>query len=361
MEFDDMYDLIIKPYAHHFRTARILLSEPSLSDRNVAQILTASMNLTSLMLYHAHFQNLFMSTTWKFPAGSKEEVEAMAQTNQAIVSALATSSLTSVGIYAHDIVTASFWRRQREPSRALFSLFDMIAENVEATMSLKQLDVVLSAIPEVKYDSIRTKFTSLNSLTIHYALRMGLPKFWESNQIEKWSPDVNLTHLKLRRCANAYAAHIPHIVRHFVSLKVLLMSVCGSGSDQVIHTPPHGWYSAANALWMVRKPLEVFQLEHMDWWEIGVMGEIPTKTLVLANLAGSHFIRAFEGDSDYFPKLRSIIIEPRGRKVGRNGKQFSQKGFDTLQEICERRSLAIVEGASPTSRSPDHCWFEYEG
>lgn len=138
------------------------------------------------------------------------------------------------------------------------------------------------------------------------------------------------------------------------------MSVCGSGSDHIIAAPPKGWHSAANALWKVRKPLDVFHLEHTNRWEIGVMGELSTRMLILANLSGSHFLRAFQDDPDYFPELQTIMIEPRERRVGQDTRQFSRRDFDILQEMCENRSVTIVEGANPTSRHPDHCWFEYD-
>lgn len=154
MPFDSFYDLIVEPYAHHFRTARILISEPSLSDFHIARILTASNNLTSLMLYHANFQNPFMLTSWKFPEGSKEEAEAMDQTNQAIISSMTIGSLNSIGIYSQEIIIGNYWRRYKMPSAALFSLFSMIADSANANASLKHLEIVLPTMPNPTYDLI---------------------------------------------------------------------------------------------------------------------------------------------------------------------------------------------------------------
>lgn len=355
--FDEFYDLIVKPHGRLFKTARILISEPSLSDSRVASILRDLKNITSLMLYHANFGKPFALNLGELPEESTEGDGLMGQTNREIVNSMATGFLASLGVYSHDIIVSKYWRDYKRPKIDFFMLFTAISENPDAVKSLKHLDLVIHGTPQWAYDIIREKFTSLKSFTSRQAFREDLPRVWEPNQIDKWSPNANLVHLKLQKCTNAYAPHIPYIVRHFASLKTLLISVCGNSDDKAISAPAKGWYSDPHALWKVRRPLDVFNLEHMDYWEIGVMGEIPTKKLMIANLWGDHIVRALQDDPDYFPKLEVVGIEPRDRLVGRNEWQFSNTEFELLQQVCEKRSVTIIEGINPTSRNPDHFWW----
>jgi hypothetical protein len=355
MPFDDFYGLIVEPYAKQFRTLRILLAAAPLSDANMARILMTCKDVTTLMLYHENFQHSLYLPLWHGKDHSRDS-DWMDETSKAIVTSLESFGLVSLGIYSLDTTQGNYLGHSQMPDRAIADLFYRISSNQYAYYCLLHLDIALWAMQADTYYYIRTGFNGLRSLTVHHALRPSVGKIWGSEYNSRWFKYVNLTHLQLRKCAVAYAPHIPHLVRHFISLKFLLIAVCGFLDDVAVYRPPNGWYSDPEALWQVRKPLDVFQLEHEDPWEIEVMGEIPTRTLIIANLDGDQFVRAFQKDLDYFPGLQKIRIEPRDRPVGYDRRQFSQQHLDTLMDICQKRFVTVVEDATPTSRFPDHCW-----
>jgi hypothetical protein len=366
MPFIAFYNLIVKPYAPYFKTLRILISVPSLSDANIAHVLTAAINVTSLMLYHPTFKHpLNLPISWE-PHLEENDYEQdgcpngkglawLAQTNQAIVASLKRGVLKSLGIYADETLQGSYQGSMKFPAAGVFSMFNLIAQDSDATAktSLEHLEIALYAMPVETYDIIRSGLTSLRSLTIHQAFQPLLGRLWDWWMVQLWSPNPHLTQLKLKKCATAYPTHIPHIVRHFPSLKVLLVSLCGHSSDLRQYAPPDRWHSAQDALWKVRKPLEIFHIEHMTHWEIGVMAEIPTRTLIGATLGGN-LVRALQDDPRYFPELKEIRIEPRNQGVSHRTNQFSHSDYHLLSEFCQKRGVLILEDAKPTSSDSNH-------
>lgn len=338
MTFENFYHLIVKPYASHVKTLRLLLSLDVLSDANTAKILAAAVNANAVLLYHRDFKPLPLDT----PRG-RPETDWMYLTNAEIVDSLKRKRLDSLGIYCGRF-------RNGGPTDNLdgpITLLSQIGESHEARTSLKLLDIELYSIPVDIYDIIREEFTSLVSLSITYALESYFGDIWDPIQGVKWPPTTNLTHLHLIWCSIPRALHIPHLVRHFVSLKHLTLASSHSILFPAIRGP-QGWYSAKDALWKVRKPLDTFHLEQQGDWELVLMGVIPTKTLIITNLVGGHLIRALKDDINYFPKLEAIRIEPHvPRYYGEY--QFSPENLQLLEEICRKRGVSIIRDAKPVA------------
>lgn len=345
MPFEEFYDLILVPYAQYAKTVRLSLDTEDtvpLSDDEAAKILMKATNMTELLIHHSHF----------IPT-KDQGLDWMQSINRAIVHSLEHGNLEAVGIYSNEIVSGSWWRQQNT-SIGTDALLSRIALNPAASASLKRLDLAIYSMSEDTWDRVRQHFTSLKSMVICHALRPSLGRVWSPYQSTKWFPNSNLTHMYLKKCSGAYAPHIPHLVRHFTSLVHLLVSICGDHNDITIMTPPTGWYTADNALWKVRQPLDVFHLEHMVHWEIGAMGDIPTKCLIIANLYGPSFNDALQDDVHYFPHLQTIRVEPQILSAHSSNYQFPEKDFKFLEDYCQKRGVTLLQDAKPTSPYPPH-------
>lgn len=350
--FEELYELILRPYAQYVKTIRFSFGTNSMSDDNVATILTMTTNVTSILLYHLDFDPRFQQLEEQegLNKGS-QKLDWMHFTNLAIIKLLEEYSLNSVGIYSERIITRNRTRVDLR-STGPISLLNMITASPVACISLKRLDIALYTIPVETYDFLRRDLTSLTSLTINHTLKTNLGRIWDPEQCAKWFPNSNLTRLQMRGCRAAYAPHITHLVRHFISLRHLLISMCGHDTDIAIPAPPQGWYSAEDALWKVRKPLETFHLELAAYWEIGAMGDIPTKLFIYANTAGESLVHALKDDSNYLPMLETIRIERRIPRFSAQLYQFSQEEYKFLLETCRKRGVSLLEDAEPTSWKP---------
>jgi hypothetical protein len=374
--FEEFYDLIVKPYAIYAKIVRIRLSD-SLTDEYAAKILAATISATDLLLYHVDFYpsddaKLHRELNVESDNGgvavdngnqaddeseSSETTDWMHCTTIATIGLLENRSLHSLGVYADSVIGHNGRDYLSEPGATIL-LLTKVLHNPIACTSLKKLDIALHSIPEGVYDPLRQNLPSLISFTVNHAFRSKLPKLWDatSHQNLKWKMSNGLTQLSLKNCANACAAHIPHLVRHLPSLKHLLVSSCGFLGDKYVDGPPNGWYSMEDALWKVRPPLDTFQIEHMDHWEIGSMAEIPAKKVIFANTGGRHLVRALKYDMHHFPELEVVSVEsPSIRSAGIH--QFRSADFMDLEEICEARGVSIVYDAVPTSLRPSHFYY----
>jgi hypothetical protein len=342
--FEEWYDSTIKPYAKYAKTIRL---SHTISDEQAAKLIDAATNAEEILLYHPTFK-------------PEHEKEAQAvgwwrQTGKAIMNLAAQGRLKAFGIYSDNICDSnwSWYPRVISDEEGAGVLLSQIAECPAAQKSLERLDIVLYDLLEDEYDAIRQNLTSLTSLAFVHVLRSSLDRIWSPVQRTKWAPNSNLTHLYLKKASGGYAPHIPHIVRHFTSLRYLLVSICGD-HDDVIMRPSSGWYQANDALWKVRKPLDVFHMEHMDAWEIEAMAEVPTKALLIANLRGYALTAALESDHHYFPLLETIRLEPPEAVVESRPHQFGDSTYQLVKDYCEKRGVALVYDAKPTSASPTH-------
>lgn len=356
MPFEDFYQLIVRPYGHFVRNVRLCLSE-AINDEMAGRILDATTNMTDVLLYHMNFvAPLIPGTNWpllEHNSSESHEVDWMHHTNTAILHSLKEGSLRSLGVYAISIINNHWWGPLAGIEGPLRLLLQIL-ESPIASSFLKKLDIALYNIPAEVYDPLRNKLPSLVSLTVYHAFRPQLGRLWDDGQQAKWSLSQSLTHLFFKKCATAYAPHIPHLVRHVPSLRHLLISMCGYGDDVIIDGPVSvNWFSSPDALWRVRPPLNTLQFEYADSWEMGAMGEIPTQNLILANTNGQQFTALFQDHPDYFPKLGVISIEPEGlRGLGRN--QFTEADLKVIREIGQKRGISVICDAIPTHLWPSH-------
>jgi hypothetical protein len=352
--FDESYDQIVKPYAQYVSTVHIALE--FITDENAAKILNATTGASELLLYHKNFVTPIVSLNHGSAQQTQPSVRVnldwMRHTNTAILHLLEKQSLQSLGIYSERIID-DLWNGYLDKTSGPLLLLSQILRSPVTSNAVKKLDIALFNISADVYDLLRQNLPFLTSLTIHHAFQSRMGKIWDEHQHSKWNFSQNLRHLSLKKCTNAYAPHIPHLVRHAPSLEHLLLAMCGDDTNIKLAGPPDNWFSSRNALWKVREPLKTLHLEHVDDWEMAILGEIPTQNLILANNGGSHFMSAFKENLEYFPKLEVISVEPKGMRLG-GSDQFKASGYQLLEKICQMRGLFIVQNAVPTSLWPLH-------
>lgn len=321
--FQKITHLIVIPHWQHIRSLSVFIDceHRNISNhRYVAGILSVCKNLRALSLYYHHTDPVM----WRI----YNEVVTLLQDHQ----------LSQLGIYSLQVL--------REPyhlgmtiSIGIKELINAISKSVKASQSLKVLDIVTEQIPRETYDLIRSKFTSLQSLTIRRGLRNTLGRVWDPAEHTKWVVNSHLTKLQFINCQPAYAAHIPHLVRHYPSLKELMISTCGDDSDMKPPGLQFDWNRRPDALCNVRPPLEAFHVEHMEDWEIMALGVIPTKELIITTVKQNHLLSCLMTEPELFPKLKVLRLAPTTKKPINSA---------SLEEICKRRQIEIRRDAIPT-------------
>lgn len=329
-EFEDHYSSILVPYASHFRNVRIDMDV--VNDEDCIRVLKLCQNATSLALYSDRY----------FPDDDGLWVQAL---GNAIIRLLEEGKLDTLGFYGNGF----------ESGEILHS----ISDSPKAKLALKRLDLQTYQMPPDTYDMIRSQFLSLESFTISFGIRHPHDPIWAPSQRNKWKPYPNLTRLQFLQCGRVYCNQIAHLVRHFPSLKYLLVSTCDDGGDMcrtdLDIDKSNGWYDRRDALWRVRKPLESLHLEHMLEWEITAMGDIPTKELVVTNLKGNFLTDSMMKDPKIFPALQTIRIQPSVIPQYSEGVHpFNNDTLAALQKICEQRQVLLVRDAEATMLFPRH-------
>lgn len=275
-----------------------------------------------------------------------------------VISLLERGTIHSLGIYSLMVVQRrlGYWDwNYLDPSDA-YHLLDGVAYSPKAAASIKRLDLAWETTPRHTYDLIRSNFINLRSLSVRRAFRVWafddrqLGRLWEEGQAQKWKPYANLTTLNLIDCSNAYAPHIPKLVRLFNSLRHLLVSTCGYSTDREA-SPDADWHSTTNALWKVHQPLVTFHVEHMLDWEILALGVLPTITLIASNLYTGHLANALNEDEQIFPGLRHLSIEPLFPDPETGDTADGKKEHAFLEEFCKGRSVELSKDASYIKRS----------
>jgi hypothetical protein len=261
-------------------------------------------------------------------------------TRNAIVKLLSEGHLDSLGFYDSQVIAES-WAMDSRPAGPTH-IIKLIGSNDQAAKSLKRVDFCFDGIEMSAYDVIRHKLSSVEYLTFSSTLTWDISDgIWHRDMKRNWTSYSHLQSLQFRCCAVAYALHIPLLVRHFPSLKHILISVCGSSDDVQQPSPPKNWYQAADALWKVHEPLDTFQIEHSITWEIACMADIPVKHLIIANLRGDFLLNALEHDPNYFPGLQTIRIQPENLSYGDKAHPFKPKDLETLVNYCEKRNVEL--------------------
>jgi hypothetical protein len=231
----------------------------------------------------------------------------------------------------------------------------LIGSNAKAASSLKRLDLWIPGIGVSAYDIIRRQLPCIEYLTFNSILPWNHSDgIWYRDRDRNCISYSHLQSLQFRWTAVAYALYIPLIVRHFPSLKHLLISVCEKPTDVQVSSPPKGWHQAVDALWKVHRPLRTFQIEYMMTWQISCMTEIPIEHLVIANLRGNFLMKTLEEDPNYFPGLQTIRIQPEELNYSDDARLFTPKVLETLIKYCEKRNIELRRDATATSPHPRH-------
>jgi hypothetical protein len=331
-KFEDYYASILVPCAPHFRNIRIDLDV--IFDKDCIRVLKLCQNAGSLALYNdRYFPELDDDGAW---------IKAMGDT---VGRLLEEGRLDTLGFYGNVIES--------------IGLLHSIPSDSKARKALKRLDLHTYYMSLETYDMVRSQFPSLESFTISYGIRHPHDPIWAPSQRSKWEPYSNLTRLQFLQCGRVYCNQVAHLVRHFPSLKYLLVSTCDDGGD-ICRTDSNidkgeRWYDRKDALWRVRKPLETLHLEHMLEWEITAMGDIPTKELVVTNLKGNFLTESMMKDPRIFPALQTIRIQPAIIPEYAEGiHPFDNDMLVALEKVCKERQLVVLRDAEATMLFPRH-------
>lgn len=345
---------VLSPYWSHIRVVRAFVDAPNAPvhvnagiESTLAKFLEVCQSITTLGLY-------YHDTEVQIPNITAATVQLMKN-----------GQLSSIGIYSLEIINASYEPSgYREALTGPIELISAIAKSPRARKAIRRLDIVAPWIHEETWDLIRSEMTSLESMTIRRALRKTLKRVWEVDQQAKWTHNSNLTHLHLLNCQPACATHIPSLVGHFTSLKELTVSTCGQTGDAGSAPREAGWSKHPTALCNMRKPLEIFHVEHMEDWEIQPMGVIPTKTLIVTNVRTNHLFHSFRDDKELFPQVKLIRISPHPDRMQRRvnaaaaikttdeTKKDTDEGvvIDPFEALCRARAIELQLNAEPIWR-----------
>jgi hypothetical protein len=337
--FSRYYTNIIVGNSRHIRNIRIATS--SLADDQVARVLNVC-KYTESIAFYGHLA-----------AHSTSEAE-MHQTSNAVLALAKEGRLDTIGFYCislHQGLTIPFYY-----SDGSFPLLKSILDCSEAKVAIKRLDIVFSRIDAKLWHRIRTELPSLEALTIFFAIQPSVDPVWVPGRKHHWGQYSNLTRLQFYNCGRVHSNNISPLVRHFPSLKHLLVSTCDNGEQKTAAIPlPDQWYQANDALWRVRKPLETLQYEHMLDWEIRLMCDIPVKILIITNLKGEHLTTNLVQDKNAFPGLQVIRIQPPVIPEYADGfHPFSARTLATLEEVCAQRHIQLTRDAVAVKLYPRH-------
>jgi hypothetical protein len=327
---DEVYAML--PYAPHARAVRILVDPAyAVAKKEIAEDYTKAVELllkqcsqvTSLSVYyHSHRSSV------------KKILEKIA-------AHIFYGNVESIGIYSLPILRA----KRGNPDWNLQFFYDgfhflrLILDTPRIMENLKQLEIVMETMPMERYASIRSKMGGLSTLSIRRAFRVTHEPIGSIT----WPHSSTLRRLNLIDCANAYAPHIPELVRQFTALKYLMVSTCGNSTDVIPPRRPSGWSTEAGALCQTHPPLEEFHVEHMVYWEIMALGVIPAKKLIITNLPQGGLESALMDDRELFPMVQSVNVEMHHIDVVKRSDKDERL---SLEELCRERRWALYRDAT---------------
>jgi hypothetical protein len=309
---------IIIPHSHHIHTLYIYI-DSILSylcwdtEKFAAGILSACRQLTTLGLYY-HYDN-------HWPLVS-QEVLFLAEKGR----------LAHLGIYSH---TSKLWSVGYE-AHAVTSLIALLSNSSLARESIKTLELAVDSISMETFTTIRSRFSSLQSLTLRSTLRAVLDTQWDSDRQKYWMPYHNIRRLQLTGCQKGFYEHIPFLVHLFPALRELFIS------RVVRRHQPVAWNRPAEAPRQVRKPLDLFHIEKAEEEEIRKVAQIPTKTLILTAVWLKHILKILKESEDSFPGLETLCHRPINFSTSRDISRHLE-----LWGVCHRRGITIRPDAIP--------------
>ena len=219
--------------------------------------------------------------------------------------------LTSISFIAQSVI-ADRWVPLSEDRLVDEKLLQAVLRSPVACRTLRRLDVALMSIDHSTWAAIRhTNFGNLQTLTFRRCLWISLGPIWRPPLNRPfWASNNHLTTLEFYDCQNAHSALLCELVRHFPSLRRLI--VCTSGHDSDHQTPPpkRGWSTDPESLPRVRGPLDLLHIEHGCQWEVLALAVVPTKTLMITNVAERIIQNVLRHDAELFIGLETLRIRP---------------------------------------------------
>ena len=249
---------------------------------------------------------------------------------------LTTISFISQGVIADRWVSPDDWSVS-ESRWVDNKLLQAVLQSPVACRTLRRLDVALTSIDQSTWAAIRqTKFSNLQTLSFRRCLWVSLGPIWRMAPNRPfWASNEHLTTLEFYDCQNAHSALLCELVRHFPSLRRLI--VCTSGHDSDHQTPPpeRGWSTNPDSLPKVRVPLDFLHIEHGCQWEVLALAMVPTKTLMITNVAERIMQNILRHDAELFIGLETLRIRP------------PREGVDPeiLDNSCRERGWKLVRDA----------------
>ncbi|PVF96130.1 hypothetical protein CPB86DRAFT_522834 [Serendipita vermifera] len=116
-------------------------------------------------------------------------------------------------------------------------------------------------------------------------------------------------------------------------------------SDRIFGLHPEGWHLKPDALCNTRKPLDVFQIEHIKSWEVRALGVIPTKMLVATGFVPSLFLGEFVRDEHLYPKL-CVLRLPASKVFSTEGAIWGSRVI-AVEELGATRGFKVRWDAKP--------------
>jgi len=291
-------------------------------DYLLSAIIRQCPNLVSL-----RFEYLFRRRTPLFHA---------AVVNLAGRGVLRTISFVSQSVVADRWVPLGGWP-VAQSHWADYRLLQAVLQLPVACQTLRRLDVALTAIDHSIWETIRqTEFGNLQTLAFRRCLWISLGPIWRFNPNRPyWAYNEHLTTLEFYDCQNAHSALLCDLVRHFPSLRRLIICTSGHDSDYQPPPPKRGWSTDPESLPRVHEPLDFLHIEHGCQWEVLALAVVPTKTLMITNVAERVMQSILRHDAELFIGLETLRIRP------------PREGVDPeiLDNSCRERGWKLVRDA----------------
>ncbi|PVF99546.1 hypothetical protein CPB86DRAFT_289469 [Serendipita vermifera] len=258
-----------------------------------------------------------------------------------ILKLICLGNIQSFGIYSQTVV-------QGEPTYTgadgdLSRLLERILTTRQVASSLKRLDIALENLMSGPYSQVQALGTSLTSLTMRQCLSWIDGSLWDPFHRVNWSPSTQIQRLNLLSCTGALGFEIPDLVKHFKSLRYLLVSECGAVIDVGTEPRSHGWSHSSDALCNQRVPLEEFHIEYMHNIDILSMGVIPVNKLIITRVVKSTIIHAFQQDQEIFPALKYLSIQDEWSIYDDEDDEWRENPLlkQDIEEFCLQREIAL--------------------
>ncbi|PVF96137.1 hypothetical protein CPB86DRAFT_787281 [Serendipita vermifera] len=313
----------ITPYSRHIHILYIYVDCISsyLSwdvEQSTASIISACTQLTTLGLYYYH------GSGWP-------------RVSQAVVLLAEKGRLANIGVYscAPKVYSTVF------EVDAVGSLIQGLSKSQCAREAIKTLELAMEGISMETFATIRTLFSSLQSLTLRSTLRLVIDAKWDREQAKYWAPCHHIRRLQLISCQKRFANHISFLFNQFSGLKELVIS--GTTDDDW----SIDWNRPPNEPLRARKPLDLLHIENMEEQEILQVIQIPTATLMVTAIRLRSLVKALKEDPMSFPGVKVLrlqsLIPPIAMKFPHQQRLLEQELFG----LCHQRVIEIQQDATP--------------